>query len=204
MQKINYDKEMARVIKAHQSKGEKPTLLLHSCCAPCSTACIERLKEFFTLTVYYYNPNIDSKEEYANRLAEQERYCKKEGINFLAEEYQPFEFYDKVKGHEKDLEGGERCFICYRLRLAKTAQKAKEIGCEYFATTLTVSPLKNAEKLNEIGREEGEKQTVKYLVSDFKKQGGYLRSINLSKENKMYRQNYCGCIFSKNKVPTGN
>ena len=197
MNKPNFDAEMLRIAKEYKEKGVRPKLLMHSCCAPCSTACIERLIEFFDLTIFYYNPNMDTEEEFKLRAEEQKRYCDKLGVKVIIEPYNSTEFYSAVKGMENLSEGGERCFICYRLRLNKTAEVAKSGGFDFFTTTLTVSPLKNAEKLNEIGKDEGDKIGVKFLPSDFKKQGGYLRSITLSKENNMYRQNYCGCIFSK-------
>ena len=200
MKACNYDKLMEAEIK-NIPQGEKPRLLLHACCAPCSSSCIERLKEFFDITVYYYNPNIDGESEYVRRAEEQKRLCEIDGVSYACEKYVPSEFYEKVKGKEDLPEGGERCFICYALRLDKTAEYAKENGYDYFTTTLTVSPLKNADKLNEIGAAAGEKYGVKFLPSDFKKRNGYLRSVQLSKEYGLYRQNYCGCVFSKNKTP---
>lgn len=197
MNNINYDKLMCEHISGIK---EKEPLLLHSCCAPCSTACIERLKDHFDLIVYYYNPNIDTQEEYNLRRDEQIKYCKKVGVKVITEEYLQEEYLTAVKGQENELEGGKRCLTCFYLRLNKTAQKAKELGINYFATTLTVSPLKNAKNINEIGEKIQVKYGVKYLPTDFKKQGGYQRSTLLSKENGMYRQNYCGCIFSKNQV----
>ncbi len=198
MNVVNYDREMSKVIK---EMGEKKKLLLHSCCAPCSTACIERLSPFFNLTVYYYNPNIDGVEEYNKRAREQERFCSGVNVSCIIENYSQKEFFDAIRGLEDALEGGERCFKCFYLRLKKTAEYAKENGYDYFTTTLTVSPLKNAEKLNEIGRLVGEEIGVKFLPSDFKKRGGYQRTIELSKEYELYRQNYCGCIFSKRANP---
>ena len=171
--------------------------LLHSCCAPCSTACIEKLKDYFDLTIFYYNPNIDTFEEYQKRLSEQIKYCESLGIKVIGEEYQKELFLSAVSGKEEEKEGGSRCGICFFLRLKETANKAKQENFEYFATTLTVSPLKNATVINEIGQEIEKKIGVKYLPTDFKKGGGYLRSIELSKENGLYRQNYCGCEFSK-------
>ena len=186
---------MLKVIEGE--KGECK-LLLHSCCAPCSSSCIERLSPLLDLTIYYYNPNIDGEEEFNKRAFEQERLCKIKGVSFIKEEFIPNEFFSIAKGLENAPEGSTRCFKCFYLRLKKTAEYAKEKGYDFFATTLTVSPLKNADKINEIGflieREIG----VKYLPSDFKKRGGYLRSIELSKEYELYRQNYCGCVFSKN------
>ncbi len=201
MNKVNYDREMQKVLSELKKTGAKPALLMHACCAPCSSACLERLKDFFDIMVYYYNPNIDSVEEYAKRSAEQERLCKALGVDFVAESYAPEEFYAVAKGLEDAPEGGKRCEKCFYLRLKKTAEKAEEKGFEYFTTTLTLSPLKNAALLNEIGERAAGETGVKWLPSDFKKKGGYLRSIELSKEYGLYRQNYCGCIFSKNKNP---
>ena len=196
MNKVNYDKLMQGVIDALASEN-KPKLLLHSCCAPCSTACIERLVEHFDLTIYYYNPNLDSEEEFNLRASEQERYCTEKGIDCIVEKYSPDEFYNAVIGLESCLEGGDRCKKCFKLRLEKTAKKAKELGFTYFATTLTVSPLKNVENINSIGMEIETELGVKYLPSDFKKQEGYKKSIELSSKSGLYRQNYCGCKFSK-------
>ena len=176
---------------------KKEKLLLHSCCAPCSTACIERVKDNFDLTIYYYNPNMDSQEEFLLRRKEQQRYCKEQNVDIISEEYLSEEYQDLVVGLENQPEGGKGCEKCFYLRLEKTAQKAKELGFTYFATTLTVSPLKNVGLINEIGFEIAKKHGVNYLPTDFKKQGGYLRSIELSKQNERYRQNYCGCEFSK-------
>ena len=197
MNKVNYNKLMLDEIA--KNKGEKKRLLLHSCCAPCSTACIERLKEYFELTIYYYNPNIDTEEEFNHRLKEQVRYCEKVGIDCIESEYDKQSFLSVAKGKENEKEGGARCRECFYLRLKATAQKAKEKGFDYFATTLTVSPLKNACLINEIGVQLENEFSVKYLVTDFKKDNGYLRSITLSKENDLYRQNYCGCEFSKER-----
>lgn len=198
MNEINYDKIMQEEIK---NLGEKkPTLLLHSCCAPCSSSVIERLKENFRLTVFYYNPNIDDNVEYEKRLIEQKRFCNLQGVNFLEGEHDVNKFYDCVIGLEKEAEGGARCFKCYRLRLEETAKEAQKKGFDYFTTTLSVSPLKNAKKINEIGEELGKIYGVKFLNSDFKKRNGYVRSIELSKQNGLYRQNYCGCGFSKRQT----
>lgn len=197
---VNYNKEMEKIISTLGRK-EKPTLLLHSCCAPCSSACLERLKDYFDLTVYYFNPNIDTENEYATRAEEQLRLCAEYGIKCVVERYEPAEFYTAVKGLEDCPEGGDRCSVCYALRLEKTAYKAKAEGYDYFTTTLTLSPLKNAEKLNLIGMAAGEKHGVKFLPSDFKKKGGYLKSLELSRQYGLYRQNYCGCVFSKMKNP---
>ncbi len=198
MNNLNYDKLMMQTIKG--LKG-KPRLLLHSCCAPCSTACIERLMLFFDITVYYYNPNIDGVEEFSKRATEQKHLCESLSIPYVIEDFDPKEFYKEIVGFEDSLEGGERCEKCFHLRLRKTADFAMQNGFEYFATTLTVSPLKNANIINEIGLNISKNTGTIYLPSDFKKRGGYQRSIELSKDYELYRQNYCGCIFSKRANP---
>ena len=193
--KRNYDKEMTETIK-NLERGTR--LLLHSCCAPCSSACLERLKDFFNITVFYYNPNIDEREEYEKRKTEQIRFLKETGFaDFLDCDHDKEAFEEMAKGYESEPERGKRCYLCYELRLNKTAQVAKEKGFDYFATTLTLSPYKNAEWLNEIGEKVGGRYGVNYLCTDFKKQGGYHRSIELSKEYGLYRQDFCGCRFSK-------
>ncbi|MCQ2387862.1 MAG: epoxyqueuosine reductase QueH [Clostridia bacterium] len=197
MNKINYDSEMQKVISGFD--GEKKSILLHACCAPCSTHCIERLKDYFDITVYFYNPNMDTENEYNKRAEEIKKFCGKINVNYIIENYNEKEFLDRVKGLEQEKEGGARCTVCYNLRLEKTAMKAKEKGFDFFSTTLTISPLKDAERLNNIGLALSEKYKVSFLPSDFKKKGGYLRSIELSKEYGLYRQNYCGCKFSKNE-----
>ena len=193
--KRNYDKEMMQMIERIE-KGTR--LLLHSCCAPCSSACLERLKDFFKITVLYYNPNIDDEQEYEKRKAEQIRFLKETGYaDFLDCDHDKQAFEEMAKGYEQEPERGKRCYLCYALRLDKTAQIAKENGFEFFATTLTLSPYKNAEWLNEIGERVGSRYGVNYLCTDFKKQGGYHRSIALSNEHGLYRQDFCGCTFSK-------
>ena len=201
MKVYNYDREMMKIISENEKKGVKPTILLHACCAPCSTSVIERLKDNFIITVFFYNPNMDSNEEYIHRLEEQKRLCEYHGINLIEKGYDPSEFYSAVKGKEDEREGGLRCFECYKLRLNKTAETAKEMGFDYFTTTLSVSPLKNAEMLNQKGFLAEQEFGVKFLPSDFKKRNGYVRSVELSNQFNMYRQNYCGCKFSKNKTP---
>lgn len=198
----NYQKEMEKIIESLQ--GERKSLLLHSCCAPCSSAVLEKLQEIFEITVFFYNPNISETEEYRKRVEEQKRlihaFNEKNPaypIKILEGNYEPQEFYDIAKGLETCPEGGERCFRCYALRLEKTAEVAKEGKYDYFTTTLTISPLKNAAKLNEIGEEMAGKYGTAFLPSDFKKKEGYKRSIELSKEYDLYRQNFCGCAFSK-------
>lgn len=195
MNKVNYNKVMYEHILSFG--GEKKKLLLHSCCAPCSTACIERLSSYFDVTIYYYNPNLDTLEEFLLRAGEQQRYCRKLNITCIIEQYEKQDFIDAVNGYEGEKEGGIRCEKCFFLRLKKTAKKCKELCFDYFATTLTISPLKNANLINEIGQKLQEKEGVKYLPTDFKKDNGYLRSVELSGQNGLYRQNYCGCYYSK-------
>ncbi len=173
----------------------KATLLLHSCCAPCSTACILALKEYFDITVFYYNPNITDCDEYQKRKNEQIRYLNQIGVKFLEGEYNPQEFFDCCFGLEGEKEGGKRCEKCIALRLSKTATVAQEKGIDYFCSTLSVSPHKNSKFINEFGKTLS--GTSRYLENDFKKNNGYLNSIKLSKEYGLYRQNYCGCVFSK-------
>ena len=191
---IEMEEEIARLC------GRRPKLLLQSCCGPCSSAVLERLNEAFQLTVYYYNPNIEPEEEYLHRLSEQKRLLSLLPFRaeFLPCEWENERFRAFAEGMENVPEGGERCHACFALRLEKTAQAAKEGGFEYFTTTLSVSPHKDAEAVNRIGLAAGEKYGVKYLISDFKKKNGYLRSLQLSKEYGLYRQDYCGCLFSKN------
>lgn len=191
---------MEEIISKLDKSGVKKSLLLHSCCAPCSSSCIERLKDYFNLTIYFYNPNLDSEEEYLLRLKEQVRLCELLDIDYLLEDYNNSDFISVAKGYESYFEGGARCERCFNLRLNKTAEKAKEKGFDYFATTLTVSPLKNAQKINQIGLEIEKKVGVNFLPTDFKKKGGYSRSIELSKEYNLYRQNYCGCVYSKERA----
>lgn len=202
MQKINYNLEMENIIKNLKKAGERKKLLLQACCGPCSSGCLERLDQTFNTTIFYYNPNIDKKEEYIKRTEEVEKLIDdieeiENPIDLIVPEYNNREFYDAVKGYEKCPEGGDRCKICYRLRLEETAKFAKKEGYDYFTSTLSISPYKNAQWLNEIGMELEEKYNIKYLPSDFKKKNGYKRSIELSKKYDMYRQDYCGCIFSK-------
>ena len=200
----NYQKILDKTIEKHTKAGEVPTLLLHACCAPCSSYVLEYLSEFFKITVFYYNPNITEEPEYQKRVKEEQRLISelpaRNKISFIEGRYDPERFFEAAKGLEAVPEGGERCFKCYRLRIAETADIAKEKGFDYFTTTLSISPLKNAQKLNEIGGEEAERTGVPYLFSDFKKKEGYKRSIQLSAQYNLYRQNYCGCIYSKNAV----
>lgn len=202
MNKINYQIVMEEII-SNIPEGQVPTLLLHSCCAPCSSYCLEYLSQFFSITVLYYNPNIYPEEEYYMRVKEQERFIHefnaKHPISFLEGKYDTERFYELTRGMDKVPEGGERCFICYDMRLREAAAIAKAKGFDYFTTTLSISPLKNAAKLNEIGKKLEEEYEVKYLYSDFKKKNGYKRSTEISNEYGMYRQYYCGCVFSKNQ-----
>ena len=194
---LNFDREMENVISQIKEKGVKPNLLLHACCAPCASSCVERLKEHFEITLYFYNPNMDSQNEYFLRAEEIKKLAERFSVDYIIEEYEQDVFYSAVTGLEQEKEGGRRCDKCFELRLMQTAKKAKEINAEYFATTLTVSPLKNANLINKIGVDINKEQGVEYLVSDFKKKNGYIRSIEISKELNLYRQNYCGCKFSK-------
>jgi len=172
-------------------------LLLHVCCAPCSTHVIEILKKLYNLTLFFYNPNVEPLNEYALRLEAAEKFAEEIDIPIIVGDYDSIEWHSAVKGHEHDEEGGERCSICFRYRLEKAAQLAKEKGFDFFTTTLTVSPYKNASVINQIGKELAEKYNVSFLESDFKKDNGYMHSIQLSREHGLYRQDYCGCLYSK-------
>lgn len=200
----NYQKNMDALIERNVSEGKVPTLLLHACCAPCSSYVLEYLSEYFNIIVLYYNPNITFPEEYGYRLREVDRLISeiphKYPITLQKGEYNPEDYLSAVKGLEDEPEGGERCSVCFELRLREAAGYCKELNADYFATTLTISPLKNAEKINTIGEKIAEEYGVKYLPSDFKKKNGYKRSIELSKEYDLYRQNYCGCEFSRKEV----
>lgn len=197
----NYQKELDMILEKQEITGK--TLFLHSCCAPCSSYVLEYLRKFFRITVFYYNPNISMEPEYRKRVAEQTRliqaYNDTQGypISIIEGDYEPEKFFTMAKGLEQCPEGGERCFACYELRLRKTAELALAGRFDYFTTTLTISPLKNAGKLNDIGERLAEEYKIRWLPSDFKKRGGYQRSIELSKEYELYRQDYCGCIYSK-------
>lgn len=197
----NYQKELENTIAQNEERGEVPTLLLHSCCAPCSSYCLEYLSNHFRITVFYYNPNIYPEEEYYKRVEEQRRFIErlpaKYPIAFVEGDYETARFYEMAKGLEDVKEGGERCYLCYELRLRESAIIAKEMGMDYFTTTLSISPLKDAKKLNEIGDALSMEYGIRYLNSDFKKKNGYKRSVELSEEYGMYRQYYCGCVFSK-------
>ena len=231
----NYQKELDNIIEEISGRmsdletGEPPRLLLHSCCAPCSSYVLEYLRKYFRITVFYYNPNITEDEEYRKRVAEQKRLiaaynaelteenradgqksvrhiddkkssgreCQAYHIEVIEGDYEPERFYEIAKGLEQCPEGGDRCFACYELRLLETAKRAKEREYDYFTTTLSISPLKNAAKLNEIGEQLAKEYGVEWLPSDFKKKDGYKRSVELSKEYDLYRQDYCGCVYSR-------
>ena len=203
MNKINYQKELDKLIIKFTEEGQVPSLLLHSCCAPCSSYCIEYLSQFFYITVFYYNPNIYPDEEYYHRVKEQQRFIKefptKYPVKFIEGDYDKSSFYEIAKGLEKEPEKGKRCHRCYDLRLRRTATVAKEKGFDFFSTTLTISPMKDSQVLNEIGVSIGTELGINWLYSDFKKREGYKRSTEISKEYDMYRQDYCGCVYSYNE-----
>ena len=195
--KRNYDREMEEEIRCLD--GRRPSLLLHSCCGPCSSAVLERLRDYFRVTVLYYNPNIEPEEEYLHRRSEQQRLLSVLGsdVEWLPCEdgHEAFEAFAPSMADEP--EGGKRCLACFALRLSETAEQAKKHGFEYFTTTLSVSPHKNADNVNRAGEDAARRSGVKYLYADFKKRNGYLRSLQLSEEYGLYRQNYCGCLYSK-------
>ncbi len=197
---MNYQKELEKLIERLGKEEKAPSLLLHSCCAPCSSYVLEYLSNYFEITTFYYNPNIYPESEYTKRILEQQTLIAKmrtrHPISFMAGNYDKDRFYDMARGMEHLKEGGERCFRCYELRLRETAEVAKKCGFDYFATTLSISPLKNTPRLNEIGIRLSKEYGVEYLPSDFKKKNGYKRSIELSKKYGLYRQDYCGCEFS--------
>lgn len=203
MNKINYQLELDKIINKIEGENTTKSLLLHSCCAPCSSYVLSYLNRYFNITVFYYNPNITNRDEYLKRKQEQIRLISElpaiNKINILDADYNPEKFFEISKGLEDCREGGERCFKCYELRLKTTAESAKINGFDYFCTTLTISPLKNAQKINEIGSMLGDKYGVSFLPSDFKKKEGFKKSIELSGIYNLYRQNYCGCIYSKPK-----
>lgn len=201
MNKRNYQKELDRLLEGIEKEGRTPRLFLHSCCAPCSSYVLEYLSRYFEITVFFYNPNISPAEEYEKRVEEIRRMIGEmefvHPVKLVEGEYDPQVFFRMAKGMEHIPEGGERCFGCYRLRMEEAARLAKEGNYDYFTTTLSISPLKNAQKINEIGEELAEIYQVSHLPSDFKKKNGYKRSIELSGEYELYRQDYCGCVFSK-------
>ena len=199
----NYQRELEQIIDADEKAGIRPRLLIHSCCAPCSSYVLEYLSRYFDITVYYYNPNIDTKEEYERRTHELERLVREmplsSPVHLEVGAYEPERFYDAARGHENDPERGERCRLCFELRLSEAAKKAAQADppFDYFTTSLSISPMKDAALLNEIGEREGARYGVRYLPSDFKKKNGYKRSVELSRAYELYRQDYCGCVFSK-------
>lgn len=195
----NYQKELDKLIAG--LNGRRPTLLLHACCAPCSSYVLEYLSRYFKITLFFYNPNISPESEYRYRVSEVKRLVAEmlpdSDIAVVEGRYDPERFAQAVRGLEGEPEGGKRCRVCFRLRLEEAARQAQTLGCEFFTTTLSISPLKNAKALNEIGEELAPIYQTRYLVSDFKKREGYKRSIQLSAEYHLYRQDYCGCIYSK-------
>ena len=199
-QNENYQRKLEILIN---NLSGTPRLLLHCCCAPCSSYVLEYLSRFFEITCLFYNPNISPAEEYEKRAEELRRLISEQPhenpVSIIVEKYNPQDFFAAIKGYEHIKEGGERCFRCYRLRLEMAAKYAKEYNFDYFCSTLSISPLKNARKLNDIGEELSEIYKISHLPNDFKKKGGYKRSIELSAEYDLYRQNYCGCVFSKNE-----
>lgn len=216
MNKRNYAKELEKKIEEFEKRKERPKLLLHACCAPCSSYCLEYLREFFDVTVFFYNPNITDTAEYHKRVEEEKRLIEEYNrqvekrffedmhstesaglIDIIEGDYDPNDFYRAAKGYESCPEGGERCRKCFELRLSETARIAREGGFDYFTTTLTISPLKNADVLNEVGEASAARENVTFLPSDFKKKNGYKRSIELSRKFDLYRQDFCGCSFSK-------
>lgn len=198
--KRNYQKMLDELLDKLEHTGKVPGLLLHSCCAPCSSYVLEYLSGYFHITVFYYNPNIYPDQEYQKRVQEQKRFIcdfpAKYPIHFVEGVFEKERFFEATKGLEEEKEGGARCRECFSLRLEEAAKLAHAMKLEYFTTTLSISPLKNAVLLNELGEELGEKYDVKYLFSDFKKRNGYQRSVELSREYGMYRQDYCGCVYS--------
>ncbi|MDF2879026.1 MAG: hypothetical protein K0S30_2122 [Clostridia bacterium] len=204
MNKINYQKVLDNTLEKLAVQEKIPTLLLHSCCAPCSSYVIAYLSQYFHITVFYYNPNIDEKEEYLKRAHEQqlliEKMPAKYAVTFLEGAYNTEAYLELTKPLAAEKEGGARCGLCYRMRLEETAKTAQQNGFDYFTTTLSISPLKNAAKLNEIGGLLEAKYKIAYLYSDFKKKEGYKKSTELSKMYGLYRQDYCGCSYSKNHL----
>lgn len=200
----NYQKELEKIIDKITEEERVPRLFLHSCCAPCSSYVLEYLSRYFSITLFFYNPNIFPEEEYGKRVEELRRMLQEmkliHPVTLMEGTYRPQDFFAMAKGLEQVPEGGERCFRCYRLRMEEAARLAREGGYDYFTTTLSISPLKNAGKINEIGEELAKLYQVPHLPSDFKKKNGYKRSVELSAEYGLYRQNYCGCIYSKKQA----
>ncbi len=203
-EKPNYQRQLDRIIE--EQAGERPTLLLHSCCAPCSSYSMEYLSRHFQITVYYYNPNITDEKEYRFRASEQRRLIEEmelaHPVDFVEGPYEPQRYLELVKGLEAEPEGGSRCTVCFRMRLEKAAEEAARRGMDYVTTTLTISPLKDAHRLNTIGQQAAQAAGVLWLPSDLKKKNGYRRSVELSGEYGLYRQDYCGCVFSKRERRT--
>lgn len=208
MQAMNYQLVLNKTLEEIESEHKTPALLLHVCCAPCSTYVLEYLSDYFNITLYYYNPNIFPQDEYLIRLRELIKFIqefKSKNLMFIEEaKYNPLEYYQEIKGLENEKEGGSRCKKCYALRLEEAAKKAAEKSLDYFTTTLSISPLKNAQLINELGAEYEKKYGVHYLYADFKKKEGYKRSIELSKQYGLYRQDYCGCEFSMKNINRKN
>lgn len=204
MVKENYQKILETTLQSIIQQPQRPRLLLHSCCGPCSSYVLEYLSQYFDITVYYYNPNISPASEFTHRAEEQQKLIATMPlggtVDCIIADYEPEAFYEIAKGKEEEPEGGTRCFDCYRLRLRKTAEAAKAGGYDYFTTTLSISPHKNAQVLNAIGKELATEYDIAYLYSDFKKKNGYKRSCELSEQYHMYRQDYCGCIYSKREA----
>ncbi|MGN0614345.1 MAG: epoxyqueuosine reductase QueH [Porcipelethomonas sp.] len=198
--KRNFQRELDLIIKKHTEKGERPSVLLHSCCGPCSSYVLEYLTNYFEVKLFFYNPNIQPPEEYQKRLSAQKDVLEKmdfSGVELIEGDYTPDDFFRAVKGLEEEPEGGSRCEVCIKMRMEAAAAAAEKYGTDYFATTLTVSPHKNAPYINRTGEAIESERNIAYLISDFKKKNGYKRSVELCREYNIYRQNYCGCIFSK-------
>lgn len=199
--KVNYQLEMERELARIEASGRRPRLLLHACCAPCSSYVLESLNQVFDIDVYYYNPNIAPREEFDRRVAELRRLAEQlsheNALRVIVGDYDNDAFMAMCRGHEGDREGGPRCALCFRMRLEAAAKMAAALSCDYFTTSLTISPLKDAQLLNAIGMEQGRRAGVNWLPSDFKKKNGYKRSCELSREYDLYRQDYCGCVFSR-------
>ena len=196
--KTNYQLVLDKTLAEITKEGKRPSLMLHSCCAPCSSYVMEYLTKYFDITIFYYNPNISPEEEYRHRVEEQKRLISEmcPDVKFIEGKYEPEKFYEMAKGLEKEPERGKRCLKCYRMRLEATAKQALESGSDYFTTTLSISPQKSSAVINETGKSVSEEYGIPYLFSDFKKKGGYKRSIELSAVYNLYRQNFCGCIYS--------
>lgn len=205
MQKVNYGRILDEKLAQLKASGEKPALLLHACCAPCSSHTLLFLCDYFRITLYFFNPNIAPESEYIYRKEELIRLVKELGLDveIISEDYNPAPFYELAKGLENLPERGERCRKCIGYRLRKTAETAKKLGCDYFTTTLTISPHKDCEFINQYGGQLAEEMGIAYLFSDFKKHDGYKHSIQLSKEYNLYRQDYCGCVYSRRAKENG-